>query len=66
MEFVNARHMAMFLCRELTSSSLISIGKYFGGRDHSTVIHACKTVEEKLEQDIAFSSQVDVIKQQLA
>ena len=65
MELVNARHMAMFLCRELTSSSLISIGKYFGGRDHSTVIHACKTVEEKLEQDIAFSNQLDGIKQQL-
>tara|TARA_Y100000748_G_scaffold302592_1_gene305177 strand:- start:177 stop:1523 length:1347 start_codon:yes stop_codon:yes gene_type:complete len=65
MELVNARHMAMFLCRELTSSSLISIGKYFGGRDHSTVIHACKAVEEKLEQDVAFSNQLDGIKQQL-
>ena len=65
MELVNARHTGMFLCRELTSSSLISIGKYFGGRDHSTVIHACKTIEEKVGQDAAFSNQINLIKQKL-
>ena len=65
MELVTARHMAMFLCRELTSSSLISIGKYFGGRDHSTVIHACKTMEEKLQQDVALANQLNAIKEQL-
>ena len=65
MELVNARHTGMFLCRELTSSSLISIGKYFGGRDHSTVIHACKTIEEKIGQDAAFSNQINLIKQKL-
>ena len=65
MELVNARHMAMFLCRELTSSSLISIGKYFGGRDHSTVIHACRTIEERVQQDGSFAKQVLAIKQQL-
>ena len=65
MELVNARHTGMYLCRELTSSSLISIGKYFGGRDHSTVIHACKTIEEKIEQDAAFSNQINLIKQKL-
>ena len=65
MELVNARHVAMFLCRELTSSSLISIGKYFGGRDHSTVIHACKTIEDRLQQEGSFEKQLLVIKQQL-
>ena len=65
MELVNARHTGMFLCRELTSSSLISIGKYFGGRDHSTVIHACKTIEDKIRQDVAFSNQINIIKQKL-
>jgi chromosomal replication initiator protein len=65
MELVNARHMAMFLCREMTSSSLINIGKYFGGRDHSTVIHACKTIEDKIEKDIAFEKQLTEIKEQL-
>jgi len=65
MELVNARHIAMFLCRELTSCSLISIGHFFGDRDHSTVIHACKTVEEKLQSDGSFAQHVENIKQQL-
>tara|TARA_B100001750_G_C15409753_1_gene547122 strand:- start:372 stop:1157 length:786 start_codon:yes stop_codon:yes gene_type:complete len=65
MELVNARHIAMFLCRELTSSSLISIGTYFGKRDHSTVIHACKTIEEKMNKDVGFATNVNNIKNQL-
>jgi len=65
MELVNARHIAMFLCRELTSSSLISIGRFFGKRDHSTVIHACKTIEEKITNDAGFANNVNNIKNQL-
>jgi len=65
MELVNARHIAMFLCRELTSSSLISIGEFFGGRDHSTVIHACRMIEEKLENDASFVKRLEIIQQQL-
>ena len=65
MELVNARHIAMFLCRELTSSSLISIGTYFGRRDHSTVIHACKTIEDKINKDVGFATNVNNIKNQL-
>jgi chromosomal replication initiator protein len=65
MELVNARHMAMFLCRELTAGSLISIGRFFGGRDHSTVIHACKMIEEKIQQEDVFANQLQAIKQQL-
>jgi chromosomal replication initiator protein len=65
MELVNARHIAMFLCRELTSSSLISIGTYFGKRDHSTVIHACKATEEKMNKDVGFATNVNNIKNQL-
>ena len=65
MELGNARHIAMFLCRELTSSSLISIGTYFGKRDHSTVIHACKATEEKMNKDVGFATNVNNIKNQL-
>jgi chromosomal replication initiator protein len=47
----DARQMAIYLARELTDHSLHSIGKYFGGRDHSTVIHSYRKVSEGLEKD---------------
>ena len=39
------KHIAMYLSKELTSHSLPSIGDAFGGRDHTTVIHACRKIE---------------------
>jgi chromosomal replication initiator protein len=48
---VRARQWGMYLTRELTDESLPSIGRAFGGRDHSTVIHACRRVEEQLRAD---------------
>ena len=62
MEIVNARQIAMYLSRELTKSSLMSIGSFFGKRDHSTVIHACKTIEEKLNSDKNMSTMISQIK----
>ncbi|MGA8264228.1 MAG: chromosomal replication initiator protein DnaA [Ignavibacteriaceae bacterium] len=50
-EVVFARQIAMFLSKDLTKSSLKTIGLHFGGRDHSTVIHACSSVEEDLSND---------------
>jgi chromosomal replication initiator protein len=47
-EIVEARQIAMFLSKKYTKSSLKTIGLQFGGRDHSTVIHAISTVEERL------------------
>jgi len=41
---VRPRQMAMALCKELTESSLVDIGNAFGGRDHSTVLHACRQI----------------------
>lgn len=46
-----ARQVAMFLSRRMTRSSLVEIGEAFGGRDHGTVIHATKSIEEKMLQD---------------
>jgi chromosomal replication initiator protein len=43
------RHVAMYLCRELTDFSLPRIGQEFGGRDHTTVIHACDKIREDLK-----------------
>ena len=42
-----ARQVAMYLARKLTGSSLAHIGKFFGGRDHATVVHACKTIAQR-------------------
>ncbi len=50
-EIVNARQIAMYLAKELTNSSLKTIGLHFGGRDHSTVIHAYQTVEDIMKVD---------------
>ena len=45
------RQIAMYLARELTRSSLKDIGGAFGGKDHGTVIHACKSVAAKMQED---------------
>jgi len=59
------RQIAMYLCRQLTRHSLQEIGDAFGGRDHGTVIHAVKTVENMMEQDDSVSGSVDFLKAQL-
>ncbi|MDZ7658902.1 chromosomal replication initiator protein DnaA [Fodinibius sp.] len=48
-EIVEARQIAMYLSKQFTDSSLKTIGLHFGGRDHSTVIHAISTVEERMQ-----------------
>ena len=62
---VNARQVAMYLCRELTDLSLPRIGQAFGGRDHTTVMHAVKKVEELCAADAGFSEDVDLLKRML-
>jgi chromosomal replication initiator protein len=48
------RQIAMYLCRQLTNMSLMDIGKSFGGRDHTTVIHACNKIDEAIRTDPEF------------
>ncbi len=55
------RQVAMYLCRVMTSQSLSDIGNEFGGRDHGTVIHACKTVENMIEQDNSIKHTIEHI-----
>jgi chromosomal replication initiator protein len=52
------RQVGMYLARQLTEFSLEQIGAYFGGRDHSTVLHACRKVEEALAEDAGLSGAV--------
>jgi len=59
------RQVAMYLCRMFTSHSLQEIGDSFGGRDHGTVIHACKTVENMMDQDDSVKRAVEFLTKQL-
>jgi len=60
------RQIAMYLSRILTNHSLQEIGESFGGRDHGTVIHACKTVENMMEQDESVRRNVDYLNKHLS
>ncbi|MDP2806131.1 MAG: chromosomal replication initiator protein DnaA [Gallionellaceae bacterium] len=59
------RQMAMCLARELTQLSLPEIGNAFGGRDHSTVLHACKTIEQLKNTDNSIHSDFNLLNQTL-
>ena len=64
-EIVNARQISMFLAKELTNSSLKTIGLHFGGRDHSTVIHAYQAVEDHIKTDPGFKQTVDQLRRRV-
>jgi chromosomal replication initiator protein len=59
------RQVAMYLARELTPSTLIEIGDAFGGKDHGTVIHACKLVKKRMEDEPKTRHLVRLLDQQL-
>ncbi len=63
---VLARQMAIYICHELSSLSLNKIGKHFGNRDHSTVIHAIKKINEKMLESTEIKNDYDIIKLKLA
>ncbi|HEY0107346.1 MAG TPA: chromosomal replication initiator protein DnaA [Rhizomicrobium sp.] len=60
------RQVAMYLSRKLTTRSLPEIGRRFGGRDHTTVLHACRRIEALCEEDPLFRQEVDFLSQMLA
>jgi chromosomal replication initiator protein len=59
------RQVAMYLCRNLANSSLPEIGNFFGGKDHSTVIHAIKVIEEKKEKDADLRARIEMLIRQI-
>ena len=64
-EVVLARQVAMFLSKQLTKSSLKTIGLHFGGRDHSTVIHAQSTIEDMIKQDTHLADVISSLKNKI-
>ena len=65
MELVEARQISMYLCRDIMGLSLNNIGVYFGGRDHTTVMHAVKTINNKSLTDVRLKKMVESLKQEL-
>ncbi|NOZ04617.1 MAG: chromosomal replication initiator protein DnaA [FCB group bacterium] len=64
-QIVEARQLAVYLCREILNASLVSIGIYFGGRDHTTILHACRTIEKRSRTDQRLENLVASIRQEL-
>jgi chromosomal replication initiator protein len=64
-EIVQARQIAMYFSKSLTKASLASIGSQIGGKDHATVLHACKTVNNLIDTDKRFKQTVDNIEKKL-
>ena len=64
-EIVLARQLAMYFAKNLTNASLQSIGAQIGGRDHSTVLHACKTVADLIQTDKNFKNTFDELEKKL-
>lgn len=57
-EIVQARQIAMYLAKKFTKSSLKSIGEHFSGKDHTTVIHSCQTVENLMDTDPVYKDKL--------
>lgn len=64
-EIVQARQITMFLAKKYTSASFSRIGKVVGGKDHATVLHACKTVKDQMDINKNFRSTVEAIEEML-
>jgi chromosomal replication initiator protein len=62
---VRPRQIAMYLAKTMTLRSLPEIGRRFGGRDHTTVLHAVRKIEGLVGQDPALSEEVEVLKRRL-
>jgi chromosomal replication initiator protein len=62
---VRPRQVAMYLAKTLTLRSLPEIGRRFGGRDHTTVLHAVRKIEGLVAKDVALSEEVESLKRQL-
>lgn len=64
-DIAQARQIAMYLCRNMTDKSLEAIGSYFGGKDHSTVMHAIEKIKQSLPVNENLSSTIETIKKKI-
>ena len=64
-DIAKPRQIAMYLCKNMTSSPLDSIGQLLGGRDHSTIIHGIKKVTEEYESNESTQQMIETIKKKI-
>ena len=62
---VHPRQIAMYLCRELTDASYPEIGRLFGGKDHTTIIHACRQITKARDSDSDLHATLDKLKEKI-
>jgi chromosomal replication initiator protein len=62
---VRPRQVALYLAKTLTLRSLPEIGRRFGGRDHTTVLHAVRKIEGLVGNDMALAEEIEILKRQL-
>src|SRR5688572_5604326 len=62
---VHPRQIAMYLCRELTDASFPEIGRLFGGKDHTTIMHACRQIMKAKENDSGLNQTLDGLKEKI-
>lgn len=62
---VHPRQIAMYLCRELTDASYPEIGRQFGGKDHTTIIHACRQISKAKEADTTLHTTLETLKEHI-
>jgi chromosomal replication initiator protein len=64
-DVVRPRQIAMYLAKALTSRSLPEIGRRFGGRDHTTVLHSVRKVEQMIKDDAELGQEIELLKRML-
>ena len=64
-EFVQPRQVVMYLCRKLTDTSYVNIGKLLGKKDHTTIIHGVNKIEDELKNNDELASKVETIKKKI-
>jgi chromosomal replication initiator protein len=62
---VHPRQIAMYLCRELTDASYPEIGRHFGGKDHTTIIHACRQVTKAKDADTTMNATLESLREEI-
>ncbi len=59
---VHPRQIAMYLAKSMTPRSLPEIGRRFGGRDHTTVLHAVRKIEDLVSRDVALAEEIETLR----